>query len=308
MRKILVGAVITCLVVGLATVAMAAKPEISTSGSIEFKISGTSASGEASGLFGAGDVLIDYNVSLTSGPWTAVVSPEFDIAGGAVGECDAYMTYSGEAFTLTLDPTGIDNGIFDIYSAVADGAPGIPSNPGLKLSVPMENFSFYAVVNNQQSSTDPDSAVFEFGGGFGTTMGALSLDLAFNSAGDEGDTWYGSSYGLKVGYSMEALSLTGEYGSFSPSASGKKSGSGYYVSLDYTLPGGDSFSVSYTGSDKYLNGCGAATDHDYSKIDATYSHSLAEAVTLSFEVASEDTGLVGAESVTTWNGKVSISF
>jgi len=38
-----------------------------------------------------------------------------------------------------------------------------------------------------------------------------------------------------------------------------------------------------------------------------YSHSLAENVTCSFEVASTDNGTAGAESVTTWKAKLSIS-
>jgi hypothetical protein len=139
-------------------------------------------------------------------------------------------------------------------------------------------------------------------------MGALSLDLVFNSDGDEGNTWYGSSYGLKVGYSLDAISLTAQYGAWSPAANGLEAGSGYYFEMGYTLPGGDSFTLSYTGSDKNLNGASSGpTDHDYSKIKGSYSHSLAEAVTLSFEVASTDSGLAGAESVTTWTGKISIA-
>jgi len=310
MRKVLVATVITCLTLGLTAGAMA-QPEISTSGAIEFTLKGTSAEGEASGLFGAGDVLIDYNVTLTSGPWTAVVSPEFDIGGEALAECDAYITYSGEAFTLTLDPTGIDNGIFDIYAygldGAIDGAPNIASNPGLKLEVPFGS-SFYLVVNNQQSSTDPENAVFNFGGGLSTSMGGVSLDLAFNSDGDEGNTWYGSSYGLKVGYALDAISLVAEYGAWSPGADDLEAGSGYYFEFGYTLPGGDSLTLSYTGSDKNLNGAGyGPSDHDYSKIKGVYSHSLAESVTLSFEVASTDDGYGEEESITTWTGKISIA-
>lgn len=306
MRKVLVAAVISCLTLGLTAGAMAAV-DISTSGAIEFTLSGTSEEGKASGLFGAGDVLIDYHVTLTSGPWTAVVSPEFDIGGGALAECDAYITYSAEAFTLTLDPTGIDNGIFDIYSVVADDAPNIASNPGLKLEVPFGS-SFYLVMNNQQSSTDSENAVFNFGGGLSTSLGGVSLDLAFNSDGDEGNIWYGTSYGLKVGYALDAISLVGEYGAWSPGADGLEAGSGYYFEFGYTLPGGDSLTLSYTGSDKNLNGAGnGPTDHEYSKIKGSYSHSLAEAVTLGFEVASTDSGLSGAESITTWKGKISIA-
>ncbi len=321
MKKVLVTLIAVCFTLGLTVGVMAAEPEISTSGTIEFKISGTSEEEQASGLFGAGDVLVDYNVSFTSGPWTAVVSPEFDIGGEALAECDAYITYSGEAFTLTLDPTGIDNGIFDIYAygldGAIDGAPNIPSNAGLKLEVPFDTSSFYLVVNNQPDPEDSESAAFCFGGGLSTTISDLSLDLAFNSNPITDDAWYGSSYGVKLGYSLEALSLTAEYGAWSPGddevwmeegAGEVKSGSGYYFEMGYTMPGGDTLTLSYTGSDKNLNGAGyGPSAHEYSKIKGVYSHALAEAVALSFEVASTDNGYA-EDTITTWSGKLSISF
>jgi len=295
MRKVLIGVLIACLSLGLATVAFAGT-EISTSGNIEFKITGSSAAGEASGLFGAGDVLIDYNVTATSGNWKAVVSPEFDIGGGALVECDAYLEYSGAAFDLILDPTGIDNGVFDVECA-ADITLGIPASPGVKLSVPMEGFDFYAVVNNQQDGSD---VIYNFAGGVDFSMGPLGLGFTFNS--DQKNKT--SSYGAQVTYSADSLSFTGQYGGYSPE--GGTGGSGYVAGIDYTLAGGSSFSLYYYGADADLNSADGTARTAYSKVEGSFSTPLAENVSLTFTVTSTDDGS-GGESVTDWEGKIGFS-
>ncbi|MBC7189545.1 hypothetical protein H5U35_04945 [Candidatus Aerophobetes bacterium] len=323
MRKVLIGVLVCGLTLGLAGVSLAAV-DISTSGVIEFKVTGKSEG--ASGVFGAGDVLIDYNVVATSGPWKAVVSPEFDIGAEVLTECDAYIVYQGGAFTLTLDPTGISNAIFDIYvygpGGVVDDELNMKGNPGLKISVPMEGFTFYAVANNK---ADEDDVVFNFGGGADFAVGPLSVGLKFNSDSMEDSPFYGTSYGAKVGYSAGSLSLTAEYGAWNPGQDTAwlhawlhecdcddgvevKSGSGYFFKMVYTLPGGDSFTLQYKSSDKYLNGVGyGPSDHAYSQIKGVYSHKMAENVTLSFEVVSTDDGYGDEESVTSWAGKLSFA-
>ncbi|HHF98687.1 MAG TPA: hypothetical protein ENL39_04290 [Candidatus Aerophobetes bacterium] len=66
--------------------------------------------------------------------------------------------------------------------------------------------------------------------------------------------------------------------------------------------------LQYKSSDENLNGVGyGPSDHAYSQIKGVYSHSLAENVTCSFEVASTDDGYGEEESVTTWKAKLSIS-
>jgi len=310
MKKILIGALIVCFSLGLAGMAMGV--EVSWSGSADLNISGSE--GAASGVFG-GDASIAVNATVSSGPWSAVVIPKFDTSEDPVAFVDdAYLKYTGEAFELTLDPTGISNGIFDIYAygpdGAIDGAPNIASNDGLKLTVPMENFTFFVVVNNQAEDSE---VFFNFGTGFSFSMDALSVDLKFNSDGYEGNTWYGSTYGVKLGYTAGALTLVGEYGAWSPGADvigevDVESGSGYYGELGYTLPGGSTFTLSYTNSDKNLNGATyGASDHAYSKIKGVYSYSLSEATTLSLEVASTDDGYGEEKSVTSWKAKIAIS-
>lgn len=319
-------AVVVVLACALVGAGIATAAEISTSGAIQFKVSGTSEEGKASGLFGAGDVLVDYHVEVTSGPWTGVVSPEFDIAGGAVCECDAYITYTSDMATLTLDPTGIDYGLYDLYACGApditglptvarsiDGGPNMPSKAGIKAEIPFEPLTLTAVVNNQESGAD---VLWNFGFGVDYTMESLTLGLMGNSACKDAP-WYGTSYGLKAVYEMAPMTFTGQYGSFSPSTDGYESGSGYYVEFDYATDEMGNFVVSYKGADANFNGAGTATDHAYSKIYGEWGYPLTDAVTFTADVASEDRGWadVGAtpdvdesKSITSYEVKIGVSF
>ena len=294
MRKVLVAAVITCLILGLAVGAMAV--ELSWSGSAEFGIKGTTKEGEASGtFFGKGKITLTGTA--TSGPWEVGVEISAD---PGVGDVDGYLKYSAEAFTLTLEDS-VDNSIYDVGGAA--GSPNIPGHAGLKLEVPFGS-SFYIILNNTGVGED---VVYNFAGGADFAVGALDLGVTFNSNGEEAADWYGSSYALKVGYSLDAVSLTAQYGAWSPVAAGLEAGSGYYFKMGYSLAGGGAFTLSYTGVDKNLNGKGTPTPEDYSKIYAEYTTPIAENVDLTFDVTSTDDGS-GAETVTTWEGKIAISF
>lgn len=297
-------AVVVVLACALVGAGIATAAEISTSGAIQFKVSGTSEEGKASGLFGAGDVLVDYNVEVTSGAWGAVVSPEFDIAGGAVCECDAYITYTSDMATLTLDPTGIDYGLYDLYAARPDGGPNIPSNAGIKVEVPFEPLTLTAVVNNQESGAD---VLWNFGFGVDYTMESLTLGLMGNSACKDAP-WYGTSYGLKAVYEMAPMTFTGEYGSFSPLADEKESGSGYYVEFAYATDEMGDFTLSYRGADAKYSGAGDPTGLEaYSKIYGEWGYALTDAVTFTADVTSEDLG-DGTDAITSYEGKIGVSF
>jgi len=294
--------VLTCALIG-AGVATAA--EVSTSGAIEFTISGTSEEGAVSGTFGAGDVLVDYNVEVTSGAWGAVVSPEFDIGGGTLAECDAYITYTSDMATLTLDPTGIDYGLYDVEGAA--GGPNIPSNPGIKVEVPFEPITLTVVANNEGDGTG--KLAFHYGLGVDYAMESLTLGVMVNSASKTTPLpdWYGTAYGLKVEYEMAPMTFIGEYGSFSPSKDGLKSGSGYYAEFDYATDEMGDFVVSYTGADKNLNGAGVPTTEAYSKIYGEWGYPLTDAVTFTADVTSENVG-AGTGAITTYEAKIGISF
>lgn len=287
MKKFLIGALIVCLSLGLTGMAMAA--DVSWSGSVDLGIEGTSAEGEASGNF-FGDWELNVEGTATSGPWSATVAMEnFEID-------DAYLMYSADAYDLTLDADGIDNDIYDIECAAEDVTLGIPSRAGLQLDLPMETFDFYAIVNNTAVG---DEIKYNFAGGVDFAMDALGLGLTFNSDG-ENET---SSYGAQVTYTMGALSLTGQYGSFSPDEG--DAGSGYAGMLTYTLAGGSAFTLEYYGADETLNSADGVTRDAYSSIYGEFTTPIAESVDLYIDMTSTDSG--ENDTVTEWEAYVEFS-
>jgi len=301
------GLLVTVVLLAVALVftgcAFAADTTITTSGTIEFKITGTDAKGEASGLFAAGDVYVDYEVVGTSGDWEINISPEFDVVGGALTECDSYIKYSGEGMSLTLDPVGIDYDLWDV--AGNEGTPAIPDNSGIALDLDMEPLALNLVVNNQAVG---DETKYNFGAGISYSASPVTVDIGMGTTPVETATWYGTFYGISLTADMAPITLIGEYGTFSPETSGLKEGSGYYVELDYDLPeGGGSLGACYNGADEALNGAGTKTADKYSYVEGWYTYPITDDVSLTFDVASEDTGLAGAKSVTSYYAKVSAS-
>ncbi|RLE12011.1 hypothetical protein DRJ04_06980 [Candidatus Aerophobetes bacterium] len=259
MRKVLVGALIVCLSLGLATIAMAA--EISWSGSVDFGITGESG--------GSVDILtgweLDVSAADSSGPWSATVA--FANDAGAFDIDDAYIEYAAEAFTLQLNPVGVGN---DLYDLAVDDDIDLTSNPGISLTIPMETFSF-SLVGNKASGAD----TYNFGAGVDFSMDNLGFGLIFNS--DQESAEFDSSYAGKISYTMDALTLTGEYGAVS---GGTLDGvSRYYAELGYTLTGGSVITLSYLGSSE-----------DLSEIYAELSTPIAEKVDFIVDLTSTTTG------------------
>jgi len=296
---------VVLLAVALVFAGSALAAEITTSGRIDFKITGTDEEGAASGLFAAGDVYVDYEVVATSGDWEINVSPEFDLTVPELAECDSYIKYKGEGMSLTLDPLGIDGELYDLYSVEEGDAPDIPSNPGIGLDLDMEPLALNLVINNQAVG---DEVKYNFGAEVSYSVSPLTINAKMGNTSIETDTWYGCFYGVKLAADMAPIALTGEYGSFSPETSGLEDGSGYYAELGYDLPeGGGSLGVAYTGSDEAFNGAGTKTADKYSCVEGWYEYPITDAVKLKFDVASEDTGLAGAESVTTYYARIRAS-
>ncbi len=289
MRKIFLGVLIVCLSLGLAAGAMAV-PVIDWSAGVDFNVTGTSG-GNDSGLFG-GCANIAATATQSYGPFDGSVTFKFDSGECPVAFIDgAFIRYNAAAFNVTMQPLGIDNGLFDVRNFAEDGL-GIPSNPGLKINVPMEGFDLYGIVNNQIGSV-----IYNFAGGVDFTMDALGLGFTFNSR--QGAP-AGSSYGAQLTYALDAMTFTGQYGGFSPNAGG--SGTGYVVKVAYTLPGGSGLCLEYYGCDATLNNDVAP----FSKIYGEFNTPLAENVTLTFDVASTDAG-AGTPAVTAWEGKIGIT-
>ncbi len=301
MKKwLVVSAVLMVCVFGFTGAALAA--EISTSGTIEFKLTGTSEDGQASGLFGAGDVLVDYSVVLTSGTFEANLTPEFDLAGEALTFDEAYIKWMPDTLSVTMKPLGIDKELYDIEGD--GGKPNIPSNPGIGFEVPIAPFTFDLVVNNVAVG---DEATFSYGFGTKYELNGVSLEGLYGSTDVETETWYGAYYGAQVTAAVDALSLTGQYGSFSPETTGLEDGSGFFAKFGYALGEGlGDVALEYTSVDKNLNGAGVPTAKDYSKIYGEYSYPLTEAVTLTMDVANIEPG-TGVDSYTEYEMVIGVS-
>ncbi len=287
MRKLLIGALIVCLsLLGLTAMAAA---EFSWSGAVSFGITG--ASDGASGVLNAGAGGIDVEATATSGPWTGTVGFE-DFALD-----DATLVYGADAFDLTMNPVGIDSGLYDIATA-ADVTLGIPSNPGMKLDLPTGGVDIFAVVNN--SADAADELVWNFAGGADFSMDALGLGLVYNSDQENAT----NSYAAQVTYSVSDIDLIGQYGSYTPD--GGDAGAGYYVEAGYTLAEGTVLTVSYAGADATLNSADGTARDTFAEIYGEVVVTLADNVELTIDVTSTDDGS-GVDSVTAWEALVELS-
>jgi len=300
MKKGLVAiAVLVACVFGFSGAALAA--EFGTEGVIEFKLTGTSEDGEASGLFEAGDVEVCYSLTLTSGAFETFVSPKLKLAGEL--DCDdAYIKWSPDTLSVTMKPMGIDKGLYDVGGILDE--PNIPSNPGLGFEVPVAPFTFDLAVNNVAVG---DEAKFSYGLGVEYVINSVTVGGLFGSTDVEAETWYGSYYGGKVAVDLAPLTLEGQYGIFSPEAAGLEDGSGFFAKVGYDLgeEGLGSVALEYKSIDKNLNGAGYPTPKDYSKLYGEYSYPLTDAVSLTLDAANIEPG-TGVDSYTEYEVKMGV--
>jgi hypothetical protein len=225
---------------------MATDVDFTQTGTIEFTISGSS-DGGCSGLFGAGDVLVDLEFVATCGSWEFAVSPELVLGGDPeVDECEACITYHGSMLDFTLDHTGVDfEAMYDIEGC--DGNFNIPSNPGVKIVFPLEMATLTLVANNQcgmeaYCATDyycycddcyyyddcycdgycytdwceTDGVIFNFGAGLDFSFDMMDLGIQYASNADKSDVWYGNALGVQASFDLDPLSLVVQYGTYNP--------------------------------------------------------------------------------------------
>jgi len=276
--------------------------EISTSGVIEFKLTGTSQEDQASGLFAAGDVEVLYAVTLSSDSWEANLTPKFDLAGEALAVEDAYIKYAADMMSVTMKPLGADKELFDVEGAIGD-PPNIPSNAGLVFEIPLASLTADLVVNNQAVG---DEATFSYAFGAAYEMDPITMEAMYGGTDVAAATWYGSYYGAAVTYAADPLTVVGQYGSFSPEAAGLEDGSGFFASLAYAMGEGlGTLTLKYTSVDENMNGAGVPTDEEYSKIYGEYSHPLTDAVSLKLDVSNITDGS-GADSYSEYEAVISV--
>jgi len=296
------------LVVCLFMFSSLALAEITTSGSVQWKIAGSDekvAGAEvASPLFKYGDVRMHYDVKLTSGPWEALFAPRvrLDKDPQIVEDNGSYLKVYLDSSSLTLQPR-LNYGVFDVYSVVADDAANIPKEAGVKVSIPFKplDMSLDMVLNSSNVSKDTGAkatvggdreAKWNYGTGLSFSVKPISVALQFVSTDVTDAAWYGSAYGIKLGADLAPLTITAEYAGYSPEATGVKDGSGIYAKVGYALDEGlGSLALEYKGSDENFNGSnGPATDDEYMKLKGSYTYPLTEAVNMIMAVASVDKG------------------
>ncbi len=300
MKKGLVigGVLLACTLVFMG---VAQASETSTSGRIEFKIEGSSEEGEASGVFDKGTVRIDYKVSLTSGPFEAVLIPRFNLPSTLSWD-DAYIAYDFDSAVLEMHPLGID---LDLYSIGGDaGEPEIPKNAGIKFEIPVAPLTLELIVNNQAVG---DQVEFNYALEAEYEVNSITIGGLFGSTGVETEDWYGSFYGLQVEADLDPLALTVQYGSFSPETTGLEDGSGYFAEVEYDVEGLGLLTLSYTGADKNLNGAGIPTDKEYSEIGLEFRRTLADDVYLYLGGSSIEPG-TGVDSYSEYYAKMRVNF
>ncbi len=302
--------------------------EITTSGSVQWKIAGSDEKSGglevASPLFKYGDVRMHYDVLLTSGAWEAKFAPRvrLDKADPLVEDDGSYLKVNFDSSSLTLQPR-LDYGVFDVYSYGAagaiDGAANIPKEAGVKLDVPFNplDMDLNLVVNSTAvfkdtggtTGTGNQETKWNYGAGLSFTTHPMTLAVQGVTTDVTDATWYGSSYGGKLEVDLAPVTINAQFVSWSPEGAGLSDGSGIYGKIGYALDAGlGDLALEYKSCDKHFNGANfGATDDEYIKLAGTYTYPLAEAVNMSLTVASVDKGL-GDGDFTEYEVKFAASF
>jgi hypothetical protein len=274
MRKVLIGVLVVCISLGLASAAMA-DFTTSSGGEVSFGVFGDQpccSCGDCQFYF-SGGACGWYKLEQTCGPWGGQVTAKWDSGEDPVFFIDAAsLWYDGGTWMLTAYPLGVDQGVFDIEDCWGDGMKGIPSNPGLKFETSADAFDLWLIVNN--SCKCENTPEWNFAGGVGFDMDGLGIDFVYNNDQECGNY---SSWGLKGTYAMDSLSLTGEYGAINYPWG--DTGYGWYGNLTWGMDSGDSVSLTYRGGDETYS-C------NFSKICGEYTHVLDSCMNLVLGVES----------------------
>ena len=310
--------------------------EITTSGSVQWKISGSDENTSvstfglvdevASPLFKYGDVRMHYDVILTSGAWEAAFKPRIrlDKSPELVEDDGSYLKVNFDSSSLTLQPR-LDYGIFDVYSygwwGAIDGAANIPKEAGLKLDVPFQplDMDLNLVVNSTAVYKNTGATwgwgnqetKWNYGAGLSFTTHPMTLAVQAVTTDVADATWYGTSYGAKLEVDLAPVTVNAQFASWSPEGAGLSNGSGVYGKVGYALDAGlGDLALEYKSCDENFNGANSifgATPDEYSKLAGTYTYPLAAAVNMSLTVASVDKGL-GDGAFTEYEVKFAASF
>jgi len=192
-----------------------AAADVSTSGLVEFQVSG-----DPAGLF-SGTVEGTLSASLSAGAdaWEGGLTAKFENEEATLALSDAYIQYTADMATIKMSPLGVSYAIYDLGGDIAEEV-------GATLTATMDPLTITAVVNNVG---DLD---WNYGIGGEYAADAVTVGARYNST---------SAYGVKLVGAMDPITLTGQY------ASDGGDRTGYLAKAEYALAAG-SLSVSYQKS------------------------------------------------------------
>jgi len=192
-----------------------AAADISTSGLVEFQVSG-----DPAGLFsGTVEGTLSASLSAAADAWEGGLTAKFENEEATLALGDAYIQYTAEMATIKMSPLGVSYAIYDLGGDIAEEV-------GATLTATMDPLTITAVVNNVG---DLD---WNYGIGGEYAADAVTVGARYNST---------SAYGVKLAGAMDPITLTGQYAS----DGGDKTG--YLAKAEYALAAG-SVSVSYQKS------------------------------------------------------------
>lgn len=252
-----------------------AAADISTSGLVEFQVSG-----DPAGLF-SGTVEGTLSASLSAGAdaWEGGLTAEFENEEATLALSDAYIQYTADMATIKMSPLGVSYAIYDLGGDIAEEV-------GATLTATMDPLTITAVVNNVG---DLD---WNYGIGGEYAADAVTVGARYNST---------SAYGVNLVGAMDLITLTGQY------ASDGGDRTGYLAKAEYALAAG-SLSVSYQKSldDRtivdavddeilwedhwpYWEGADAVTGDPFTRITATLADfPITGTTALKLEVVNQD--------------------
>lgn len=196
-----------------------AAAEVSTSGKVEFKVSG-----DPAGLFsGTVEGTLSASLSAAADSWEGGLTAKFEDEEATLALSDAYIQYTADMATIKMSPLGVSYAIYDLGGDIAEEV-------GITLTAALDPLTITTVLNNADSGTNGVDWNYGIGGEYAAD--AVTVGARYNST---------SAYGVKVAGAMDPITLSGQY------ASDGGDRTGYLAKAEYALAAG-TVSVSYQKS------------------------------------------------------------
>lgn len=210
-KGIIAGGILLGCVLLLGGIAAA---DISTSGLVEFQVSG-----DPAGLFsGTVEGTLSASLSADADSWEAGLTAKLENDEATLSLSDAFIQYTAEMATIKMSPQGVSYAIYDLGGDIAEEV-------GITVTATLDPLTITTVLNN---AGDLD---WNYGIGAEYSAGTISMGVKYNSV---------EAVGIQIVGTMDPIVLTGQYASFGDRT-------GYLAKGEYALAAG-SVSVSYKTS------------------------------------------------------------